>query len=276
MIRGGAIRSSEHFDTFMRQVVWPVLRWPHSLPRSIYYDQVNGIGLLSCELDANVHQYQEALRLLNTAKLPEHHQLVESLEAYQVNAGLTDNPLTVPIKPPIHVTTRIAQVIRFAAAISLHYDPTTACSQWANDKPLMFITPIALQTGLDATNWNYQFKLRSRLGLDCSLKINCVGKESGKVPNGETLICCTIKEGSPNNRSPVGWMKVPVGIAPYQLRIGVGDWGLNQSYITMNGVKAILVMLHVIHWEVLFQLGACMTLPSPACIGTSSEPVCIV
>ncbi|OWZ11725.1 hypothetical protein PHMEG_00015212 [Phytophthora megakarya] len=244
MILGGAIRSSGLFDTFIRQVARSVLRLPHSSPRSIYYDQVNRIGLLSCELDANVHRYQEALRILNTPELLVHHALVESLEVCQVNAGLTDNPLTIPIKRPIHVTTWMAQVIRFAATMKPPLrcecewkQPTTACPQRSNDKPLMFITPIALQTGLVATNWNSQFKLHfvgdicteygTRLLTQDELfrKGKWKGTKRGKV---DTLYdkwkAALTTEGSLMLRDPVGWVKVPVGIVPYQLRIGVGDW----------------------------------------------------
>ncbi|OWY95123.1 hypothetical protein PHMEG_00034956 [Phytophthora megakarya] len=183
--------------------------------------------------DANVHRYQEAQRILNTPELPVHHSLVESLEAYQVNAGLTKNSLTVPNKPPIHVTTWIAQVIRFAASMKPPLrcecdwmQPTTACSQRSNDKPLMFITPIALKTGFVAANWNPQFKLlfvgdictesRTRLLTQDELcrKGYCNGAKRGKVgtlyDKWKAVLTAEVK--------------VPVGIVPCQLRIGVGHW----------------------------------------------------
>ncbi|OWZ05892.1 LOW QUALITY PROTEIN: hypothetical protein PHMEG_00021934 [Phytophthora megakarya] len=218
MILGGTIRSPALFDTLIRQVARSVLHWPYSLPRSIYFDQVSGIGLLSCELDTNVHQYQETLRILNTPALPVHHKLVKSLEACQVNAGLTDNPLTVRIEPPIHVTTWIAQVIRFAAAISLHY---VRCKQG-----------LLRPTGITSSNYASLVTFAQSLGLDCSRKMNCVGKESGKRRTNCELVLET----------ELWW---------YHLI----PQGLNQSFITIDWVKVIWVMLHVIHWELLLQLG---------------------
>ncbi|OWZ06142.1 hypothetical protein PHMEG_00021650 [Phytophthora megakarya] len=229
MILGGL------FDTFIRQVARSVLRLPHPSPRSIYYDQANGIELNSCELDANVHRHREALRILNTPELPLHHALVESLEAYQ-------NLLTVPIKLPIRVTTWIAQVIRFAAAIKPPLrcvckwkQPTTACSE--RFKSLIFITLITLQAGIVATNWNSQFYLRfvgyisTKFGARLLTQVGLCRKrkrKGAKRGNVDTLYAkwktVLTTEDSLMLRDPVEWVKVPVGIVPYQPRIGVEDW----------------------------------------------------
>ncbi|OWZ14977.1 hypothetical protein PHMEG_00011460 [Phytophthora megakarya] len=94
------------------------------------------------------------------------------------------------------------------------YQPTTACFERSNGKPLMFITPITLQAEACCdylSNYASSVTFAQSLGLDCSRKLNCVGKESGK--------------------------------------------GLDHSYITMNWVPEILLVIHVIHRELLFQLG---------------------
>ncbi|EGZ14607.1 hypothetical protein PHYSODRAFT_315490 [Phytophthora sojae] len=167
MVLGGAIGVAGSIDTFIRQVARSVLRLPHSTPRSVYYDKFNGLGLLSCELDANVHRYNEAVRILNSPDLPVYHLLVESLEMYQVNAGLTENPLRVPIKPPVQVTTWAGRIIRFAAAMTppLKLDckwkqPPAALAKRSNDRPLLHYTRQELRSKLVAVNWNTDSKLQ--------------------------------------------------------------------------------------------------------------------
>ncbi|EGZ13878.1 hypothetical protein PHYSODRAFT_303257 [Phytophthora sojae] len=166
MILGGAISTAALVDTFIRQVARTVLRLPFSTPRQVFYDQQNGVGLESCELDANVHRMQEALRILNSPELPVYHLLVERLEAYQTHAGLPDNPLVLPVKPPAQVRTWEAQLIRFAASLKppLRFavkwtHPPAVRSLRANDRPLIEITPPQLRSVLVAVNWNSDCKL---------------------------------------------------------------------------------------------------------------------
>ncbi|EGZ08820.1 hypothetical protein PHYSODRAFT_318726 [Phytophthora sojae] len=153
--------------SIIRQVARSVLRLPHSTPRSVYYDKFNSLGLLSCELDANAHRYNEAVRILNSADLPVYHLLVESPEMYQVNAGLTENPLSAPIKPPVQVTTWAGRIIRFAAAMTppLKLDckwkqPPAALAKRSNDRPLLHYTRQELRPKLVAINWNTDYKLQ--------------------------------------------------------------------------------------------------------------------
>ncbi|EGZ13858.1 hypothetical protein PHYSODRAFT_316842 [Phytophthora sojae] len=160
MVLGGAISVAGMVDTFIRHVARSVLRLPFSTPRYVYYDKLNGIGLANCEREANVHRLQEALRILNTPSLPR-------LEAYQSNAGLTENQLSVPISPPAHIRTWEAQIIRFASKLkpplrcAVRWTPPPATmSARANDRPLLTITPPSLSKILIAVNWNSNYKLR--------------------------------------------------------------------------------------------------------------------
>ncbi|GMF40651.1 unnamed protein product [Phytophthora fragariaefolia] len=100
MVLGGAIQFAPRIDTFIRQAAREVLRLPYSLPLYVYYDRENGLGLGSCEQDANVYRFQLLLRILNSPHLPVHHLLVEQIEYYQLRAGLTENPFENPIRPP--------------------------------------------------------------------------------------------------------------------------------------------------------------------------------
>ncbi|OWZ16448.1 LOW QUALITY PROTEIN: hypothetical protein PHMEG_0009758 [Phytophthora megakarya] len=187
MILGGAFRLSGHFDTFIRQVARSVLRLPHPSPRSIYYDQANGIGLLSCDMDA-------------------------------------------AMKPPLRCECEWKQ-------------PTTACSERSNDKPLI-------------SNYALLVTCAQSLGLDCSRKLNCVGKrkrKGAKRGNVDTLYAkwktVLTTECSLMLRDPVEWVKVPVGIVPYQPRIGVEDWIVALALDT-SGTEPILHHYELSHRDI--------------------------
>ncbi|GMF61120.1 unnamed protein product [Phytophthora fragariaefolia] len=124
MVLGGAIPFAPRIDTFISQAAREVLRLSYSLPLYVYYDRENGLGLGSCEQDANGYRFQLLLRILNSSHLPVHHLMVEQIEYYQPWAGLTENPFENPIRPPPRVQSWVAQTIRYAAGL----DPPIHCN----------------------------------------------------------------------------------------------------------------------------------------------------
>ncbi|EGZ05431.1 hypothetical protein PHYSODRAFT_307718 [Phytophthora sojae] len=259
MILGGAISTAGLVDTFIRQVARTVLRLPFLTPRQVFYDQQNGVGLESCELDANVHRMQEALRILNSPELPVYHLLVERLEAYQTHAGLPDNPFVLPVKPPAQVRTWEAQLIRFAASLKppLRFavkwaQPPAVRSLRANDRPLIEITPPQLRGVLVAVNWNSDCKLIF-VGDLCGVygtslltraelqrKGKWVGAKKARVDQlYEDWKCHLVHEGTLDLRVPVGCQRLPPGVASYQMRIGVGEWIIAVQLDTQDAVPRV-------------------------------------
>ncbi|OWZ10658.1 LOW QUALITY PROTEIN: hypothetical protein PHMEG_00016457 [Phytophthora megakarya] len=84
--------------------------------------------------------------VLNTPQLPVYHLLVERLEAYQVRAKLTDNPLRRPIRPPSAAQSWTTQLVCYAAS----FEPPLALA----------ITSTDFQHTLVTINWLGNFKFR--------------------------------------------------------------------------------------------------------------------
>ncbi|OWZ19935.1 hypothetical protein PHMEG_0005727 [Phytophthora megakarya] len=244
MLLGGAIKMAARVDVFIRQVARSVLKLPYYLPTAVYYDKGNGLGLESCEADANINRLVEALRILNTPELPVYHLLVERLEAYQIRAGLTDNPLCKPIAPPGTVTTWIAQVLRYAAALEppltmaiRWVQPRNARSERLNDRALMDLTPSEHHTTLLSINWKWDFKLRyvgditSDMGTHILPFVTIMRsgkwdeKTRAKVEILYNLWRTALVIPTTNRLLiPVGCIPVDPRQTPAAVRIGVGHW----------------------------------------------------
>ncbi|OWY98713.1 hypothetical protein PHMEG_00030456 [Phytophthora megakarya] len=205
MLLGGAITVAPLVGTFIRQVARTVLRLPFSTPRNVYYDKLNGIGLDSCEVDANVHRMQEMLRILNSPDLPVYHLVVERRETYQINAGLPFNPLELPIRPPAHVRTWEAQVIRFAttpdpplACVMKWTQPSSVLPKQSNDRRLISITTPHLRHELHR-------------------KVKWSGAKKTKVDLlYEHWRCQLVTDNSQHLAVPVGYDRVSAGAVQHQ------------------------------------------------------------
>lgn len=204
VVLSGAIKLAKRFDVFIRQVTRSVLRLPHATPEWVFYDMVNGIGLISCESDANIHRFQLALRILNTPSLPVYHLLMESVEHYQYQAGQADNPFEVPVPPPKHVTTWIAQILRFITGchtpilmLVAWNQPARIKSNRPNDRSLITATSLGRRADVVALNWTSDTKLRY-VGDLCNvlgtrlLEIRDIeALTGGQHPNVEDSVDCT-------------------------------------------------------------------------------------
>ncbi|OWZ12523.1 LOW QUALITY PROTEIN: hypothetical protein PHMEG_00014304 [Phytophthora megakarya] len=98
---------------FHAYVVRSILKLPYYLPTAVYYDKGNGLGLESCEADANINRppYLEHIRAPSVSPSRGPSGSIPN------SCRVKDNPLCKPIAPPVTVTTWIAQVLRYAAAL---------------------------------------------------------------------------------------------------------------------------------------------------------------
>ncbi|KAI9988220.1 hypothetical protein PInf_024494 [Phytophthora infestans] len=69
MVLGGSVDVAAKVDIIIRQVARSVLRLPFNVNTAVFYDKENGLGLESCEADANTYRLVEALRILNSPSL---------------------------------------------------------------------------------------------------------------------------------------------------------------------------------------------------------------
>ncbi|EGZ19572.1 hypothetical protein PHYSODRAFT_312692 [Phytophthora sojae] len=143
MILSDATHLAANMDVFIRQAARNVLRLPYTTPRRVFYDAMNGLGLINCEQDTSIERFNAALRILNDSELRVHHVLVEQLERYQERAGLTENPLVQPVRPPNHVRTWTASLMKYAAGMNpplqlsiVWTSPPATMSKRGNDRCL--------------------------------------------------------------------------------------------------------------------------------------------
>ncbi|RHZ19157.1 hypothetical protein DYB37_008079, partial [Aphanomyces astaci] len=95
-----AISITPALDILFRKTARRVLRLPHDHPNSWFYDHTDGLGLVHCERFSHSQRLYQFLRIANDCGSPAHdcgspaHDiLMESLESYQTESGLTDHPL---------------------------------------------------------------------------------------------------------------------------------------------------------------------------------------
>ena len=105
LVLGPSIHAAKQFDILIRNVARNTLRLPYNTPIEQYNDNIYGMGLENCQDDVETYRIQTLLRILNSQYLPVYHVLIEMLDMYQCNAGLIENPLYDPIKPPPKVNT---------------------------------------------------------------------------------------------------------------------------------------------------------------------------
>ncbi|KAI9990925.1 hypothetical protein PInf_018542 [Phytophthora infestans] len=207
-------------DIFIRQVARSVLRLPFNVNTAVFYDKANGLGLESCEADANTYRLVEALRILNSPSL----SLIR-------HAASFDPPLTMAVEWTQPLQTR---------------------SSRSNDRPLIDYTPPEQQCSLVAINWKAAFKLRYVGDIS-----NVSGTQIMKLPElmrkghwsgndritlesmNDHWVEVLTRPDTNRLRSPVGCTPVELGSTPFQLRIGVGQWIVVVKMNT-NGTEPVI------------------------------------
>ncbi|KAF4034967.1 hypothetical protein GN244_ATG13082 [Phytophthora infestans] len=280
MVLGGSVDVAAKVNILIRQVARSVLRLPFNVNTAVFYDKENGLGLESCESDANTYRLVEALRILNSPSLPVRHVLTECLEAYQTRAGLTRHPLAYSIAPPRGARSWTAQLIRHAASFD---PPLTIAVEWtqllqtrssrSNDRPLIDYTPPEQQCSLVAINWKAAFKLRyvgdiSNVSGTQIMKLpELMRKGHWSVNDRITLesmydhwVEGLTRPDTNRLRSPVGCTPVELGSTPFQLRIGVGQW-----------IVVVKMNTKVIPSAVQFRSDGGMNAPAEEACSTSAD-----
>ncbi|OWY99465.1 hypothetical protein PHMEG_00029526 [Phytophthora megakarya] len=232
---GGALRMANALDVFIRQTARSVLRLPHALPTSTFYDTNNGLGLQSCEVDANIQRYQAALRILNDQNLPVHHVLLEAMGYYQIRAGLVDQPLNEPVSSPAKVQIWLANIIRYAVTrtqpiniIAKWNSPLETQPERAIDRSLFQVTSDDMRADLVYVNWYSAHKLRY-----ISAQTGYSPAQLTKFNNLYDGWRQTLgNHGSNQLVVPVGCSPIDPGKAGFQVSVGVGEWDLvhRQNY----------------------------------------------
>ena len=129
MILSDSIRVAKEFDKLIRAAARRTSRLPKSTPVEQFYDDAYGMGLRECQIAADSGGYSLALRILNSPHLPVRALVLEQLELYQIQMGLTECPLAEPIRPPACTNMWITQVIRIAATQNV---PIQCVMTWKN------------------------------------------------------------------------------------------------------------------------------------------------
>ncbi|CAK4122542.1 unnamed protein product [Aphanomyces euteiches] len=109
------------FDVLIRKTAKRVLHLPHDHPTEWFYDPMDGLGLHNCELLSQGQRIYQFLRIANDTGSPAYDALMNEMEAYQIQMGLTNNPLLSPIPPPSSDTSFLGTTIRIAAASAHKY-----------------------------------------------------------------------------------------------------------------------------------------------------------
>ncbi|CAK4679802.1 unnamed protein product, partial [Aphanomyces euteiches] len=109
------------FDVLIRKTAKRVLHLPNDHPTEWFYDPMDGLGLHNCELLSQGQRIYQFLRIANDTGSPAYDALMNEMEAYQIQMGLTNNPLLSPIPPPSSDTSFLGTTIRIAAASAHKY-----------------------------------------------------------------------------------------------------------------------------------------------------------
>ncbi|KAH9105376.1 hypothetical protein AeMF1_018778 [Aphanomyces euteiches] len=88
------------FDVLIRKTAKRVLQLPHDHPTEWFYDNMDGLGLQNCEHISRSQRLYHVLRIANDIGSPAYDALMDAMETYQLQMGLTDHPLASPIPPP--------------------------------------------------------------------------------------------------------------------------------------------------------------------------------
>ncbi|RQM21644.1 hypothetical protein B5M09_011416 [Aphanomyces astaci] len=127
-----AISIAPALDTLFRKTARRVLKLPHDHPTEWSYDPTDGLGLVHCDSQRLYH----FLRIANDHGSPTHDLLMESLEAYELDSGLTDHPLAIRIPPPAADCTLLGTMLRDLATFQPALTITTQWHQPAASLPL--------------------------------------------------------------------------------------------------------------------------------------------
>ncbi|RHY41074.1 hypothetical protein DYB34_013960, partial [Aphanomyces astaci] len=162
-----AISIAPALDTLFRKTARRVLKLPHDHPTEWFYDPIDGLGLVHCERFSHSQRLYHFLRIANDSGSPTHDILMESLEAYQLDSGLTDHPLAFRTPPPVADTTILGTMLRDLATfqpaltITTHWQqPAASLPRRPNDRPIWaYLTP-TLGTTLISINRLHTTKVR--------------------------------------------------------------------------------------------------------------------
>ncbi|KAH9154065.1 hypothetical protein AeRB84_003786 [Aphanomyces euteiches] len=109
------------FDVLIRKTTKRVLQLPHDHPTEWFYDTMDGLGLQNCEHLSRSQRLYHVLRIANDAGSPAYDALMDAMETYQLQMGLTDYPLATPVPPPTSDQSFLGTAIRIAAANTHNY-----------------------------------------------------------------------------------------------------------------------------------------------------------
>ncbi|CAK4076950.1 unnamed protein product, partial [Aphanomyces euteiches] len=109
------------FDVLIRKTTKRVLQLPHDHPTEWFYDNMDGLGLQNCEHISRSQRLYHVLRIANDIGSPAYDALMDAMETYQLQMGLTDHPLASPIPPPTTDQSFLGTTLRIAAAMTHHY-----------------------------------------------------------------------------------------------------------------------------------------------------------
>ncbi|ETV65019.1 hypothetical protein H257_18192 [Aphanomyces astaci] len=162
-----AISIAPALDTLFRKTARRVLKLPHDHPTEWFYDPTDGLGLVHCERFSHSQRLYQFLRIANDRGSPTHDLLMESLEAYQLDSGLTDHPLAFRIHPPAADGTLLGTMLRdlatFQPALSITtqwHQPAASRPLRPNDRPIWAHLTPALSTTLISINRLHAKKIR--------------------------------------------------------------------------------------------------------------------
>ncbi|RLO10828.1 hypothetical protein DYB28_002537 [Aphanomyces astaci] len=154
-------------DTLFRKTARRVLKLPHDHPTEWFFDPTDGLGLVHCERFSHNQRHYHFLRIANDRGSPTHDLLMESLEAYQLDSGLTDHPPAFRIPPLAADATLLGTILRdlaiFKPALTittLWHQPADSLSLRPNDHPIWAYHTPALGTTLISINRLHAKKVR--------------------------------------------------------------------------------------------------------------------
>ncbi|RQM28165.1 hypothetical protein B5M09_009692 [Aphanomyces astaci] len=154
-------------DTLFRKTARRVLKLPHDHPTEWFFDPTDGLGLVHSERFSHSQRHYHFLRIANDRVSPTHDLLMESLEAYQLDSGLTDHPPAFRIPPLAADATLLGTIPRdlaiFKPALTittLWHQPADSLSLRPNDHPIWAYHTPALGTTLISINRLHAKKVR--------------------------------------------------------------------------------------------------------------------
>ncbi|RHZ32711.1 hypothetical protein DYB37_012751 [Aphanomyces astaci] len=163
---GGVFGADKSFLLYLSHA-HPAIALNHDHPIEWFYDPTDGLGLVHCERFSHSQRLYHFLYIANDRGSPTHDLLMESLEAYQLDSGLTDHPLAFRIPPPAADCTLLGTMLRdlanFQPALTITtqwHQPSASLPLRPNDRPIWAHLPPALSTTLISINKLHAKKVR--------------------------------------------------------------------------------------------------------------------